>query len=105
MLMVPEKQKFHRPQMKEKKHDADRASSYISQGSRHSNRMMEQTLDHAKVLGNSKHPIIRICLTGGPCAGKTTALATLNQKLSEMGFRVLNVPEAATMLMKGGCFI
>ena len=32
-------------------------------------------------LNNSKHPITRICLTGGPCAGKTTALATLSLHL------------------------
>ena len=68
-------------------------------------RMKDHTLDHPKVLSNSKHPITRICLTGGPCAGKTTALATLNQVMTQLGFRVLQVPEAATMLMKGGAFI
>ena len=35
-------------------------------------------LDARKALKESKHPITRICLTGGPCAGKTTALATLS---------------------------
>jgi len=67
--------------------------------------MKDTTLDHPKVLSTSKHPIIRICLTGGPCAGKTTAMTTLNQTLSQLGFRVLVVPEAATMLMKGGAMI
>jgi len=62
-------------------------------------------LDHPKALSAAKHPIIRICLTGGPCAGKTTALATLNQVLTQLGFKVLQVPEAATMLMKGGAMI
>lgn len=85
--------------------EADRQSSYVSQGSQHGGRMKDQTLDHSKVIGSSKFPIHRICLTGGPCAGKTTALATLNQKLSELGFRVLVVPEAATLLMKAGVFI
>ena len=60
----------------------DRQSSMISQGSLHQVRMKDTTLDHPKVLSSSKHPIIRICLTGGPCAGKTTAMATLNQRLS-----------------------
>ena len=32
-------------------------------------------------------------------------MATLNQRLSQLGFRVLIVPEAATMLMKGGAMI
>lgn len=90
---------------KENRMDADRQSNYVSSGSQHSSRMQNAVLDHAKVLSSSKHPIIRICLTGGPCAGKTTALATLNQKMNELGFRVLIVPEAATMLMKGGVFI
>ena len=46
-------------------------------------------LDHRKALKESKHPITRICLTGGPCAGKTTALATLSVVLQQMGFKVL----------------
>lgn len=50
-------------------------------------------------------PITRICLTGGPCAGKTTALAELSLVLNQMGFRVLQVPEAATILKKGGAFV
>ena len=37
-----------------------------------------QELDSRKAIKDSKHPITRICLTGGPCAGKTTALATLS---------------------------
>lgn len=52
-------------------------------------RMMDSQLDHAKVLSGSKNPIIRLCLTGGPCAGKTTALTSLAQKLTEKGFLVL----------------
>jgi CYTH domain-containing protein len=43
----------------------------------------------------------RIVLTGGPCAGKTTALAYLSAKLSDRGFHPLIVPEAATLLMLG----
>lgn len=35
-------------------------------------------LDHSKALNQTKHPITRICITGGPCAGKTTALATIS---------------------------
>lgn len=34
-------------------------------------------LDHNHVLSEALHPITRICITGGPCAGKTTALANL----------------------------
>ena len=49
--------------------------------------------------------ITRICMTGGPCAGKTTALAELTLVLNQMGFRVLQVPDAATILRKGGISI
>lgn len=73
---------------------------------RHSSRREDAgALDARKALKESKHPITRICLTGGPCAGKTTALATLSVVLQQMGFKVLQVPEAATLLMKGGAFI
>lgn len=44
--------------------------------------MKDECLDHPKVLAESKHPITRICLTGGPCAGKTTALSTLSTVLT-----------------------
>jgi predicted ATPase len=38
---------------------------------------------------NKQVAITRICLTGGPCAGKTTALANLSLLFSQMGYRVL----------------
>lgn len=44
-----------------------------------------------------------ICLTGGPCAGKTSALARLRSHFSQKGFRVYLVPEAATMFWENGC--
>jgi len=53
-------------------------------------------------MRESNHPITRICITGGPCAGKTTAMATLSQHLTQMGFRVLQVPETINILKKGG---
>ena len=49
--------------------------------------------------------ITRICLTGGPCAGKTTAMAELKSDLSRQGIKVLIVPEAARMLWEGGAVI
>jgi putative protein kinase ArgK-like GTPase of G3E family len=49
--------------------------------------------------------IVRILLTGGPCAGKTTAIADITQDLTQLGCKVLVVPEAATIMMKGGAFI
>lgn len=49
--------------------------------------------------------IYKICLTGGPCAGKTTALTHLQNVLTKFGFRVFCVPEAATLFSKGGAMI
>ena len=44
----------------------------------------------------------KIVLTGGPCAGKTTALSRIEQDLSENGYHVFVVGESATELIKGG---
>ena len=66
-----------------------------------SSRLEEEFIGKAS-KARSEQPITRICLTGGPCAGKTTALAELSLVLSQMGFRVLQVPEAAMILKKGG---
>ena len=66
--------------------------------------MVKIAIDH-EAMKNSKIPITRICVTGGPCAGKTTALATLQLHLKQIGYRVLVVPEAATILMVGGALI
>jgi len=41
----------------------------------------------------------KIVITGGPCAGKTSALEALKQKF---GDQILVVPEAATILLAGG---
>jgi predicted ATPase len=43
-----------------------------------------------------------VVLTGGPCAGKTTAMAEVAERLRAEGWRVLVVPEAATMFIEGG---
>ena len=67
--------------------------------------MLDTHLDPSKAISSSKHPIYRVALTGGPCAGKTTGLATITDKLTTLGFKVLIVPEAATMAMKGGAMI
>lgn len=46
--------------------------------------------------------IRQIVLTGGPCAGKTTALAQVSEALTERGWKVLTVPEVATMFSLAG---
>lgn len=49
--------------------------------------------------------VTRICITGGPCAGKTTSLTRIQERCVEHGVRVFIVPEAATLLSKGGAMI
>lgn len=46
-----------------------------------------------------------ILITGGPCAGKTSAMTALEQELSSSGYKVLIVPEAATIIRQGGAMI
>lgn len=46
--------------------------------------------------------IIWIVLTGGPCAGKTTAIAVIKNKLENQGFRVYLAHEIATFLITSG---
>eukprot|EP01062_Namystynia_karyoxenos_P055373 TRINITY_DN4617_c0_g1_i2.p1 TRINITY_DN4617_c0_g1~~TRINITY_DN4617_c0_g1_i2.p1 ORF type:complete len:659 (+),score=219.08 TRINITY_DN4617_c0_g1_i2:148-2124(+) len=48
-------------------------------------------------------PVYRVVLTGGPCAGKSTGTAMLRQALERNGINVFCVPEAATLLIGGGC--
>ncbi len=43
-----------------------------------------------------------IVLTGGPCAGKTTALARIHSWCTERGLKPLIVPEVATELIESG---
>lgn len=46
--------------------------------------------------------INKIVLTGGPCAGKTTALNWISNYFSKRGYSVLFVPETATELISNG---
>ncbi len=46
--------------------------------------------------------ITKVVLTGGPCAGKTTALAKVVEHFSNLGYQVFTVPEVPTMFAVGG---
>ena len=46
--------------------------------------------------------MLKIVLTGGPCAGKSEALSRLTQSLEERGYKVITVPEAATHMILNG---
>lgn len=44
----------------------------------------------------------KICLTGGPCGGKSTALAKIERHFTDMGYKVFIINEVATRLINTG---
>jgi signal recognition particle GTPase len=66
---------------------------------------VQKSIKQELLSSKSNVNLHKICITGGPCAGKTTALAMMQGDLQQLGFIVLTVPEAATILMKGGAMI
>lgn len=63
-----------------------------------------ETLSDSNEAGDlsSDIPFYKIVLTGGPCGGKTTALARVSSYLRERGFEVFTCPEAFTILASNG---
>ena len=46
--------------------------------------------------------ITKIVITGGPCAGKSTALSWIQEEFTKRGYNVIFVPEAATEVILAG---
>ena len=46
--------------------------------------------------------VTKIVVTGGPCAGKTTAMRCIKTHFEPLGYTVLFIPETATELIGGG---
>lgn len=46
--------------------------------------------------------IVRIVITGGPCAGKSTALSRIEEEIGKLGYKVVYVNESATELILNG---
>ena len=61
--------------------------------------MMKKTFP---VNAGEKMKITKIVITGGPCAGKTTAMSWIQNAFTEKGYLVLFVSETATELSSGG---
>uniref|UniRef100_A0A7S2S009 NadR/Ttd14 AAA domain-containing protein n=1 Tax=Mucochytrium quahogii TaxID=96639 RepID=A0A7S2S009_9STRA len=53
--------------------------------------------------GNEKGRIFQIVLTGGPCAGKSSSMEYLADRLMDLNYDVYLVPEVPTLLLNGGC--
>jgi CYTH domain-containing protein/thymidylate kinase len=47
-------------------------------------------------------PVHMIVLTGGPCSGKSSSLASLTERLSDHGYLVFVIPETATLIATNG---
>ena len=55
---------------------------------------------YSSVPGNltpNKTKVVRVALTGGPCAGKSSALEHLVERATHEGFDIMTAPEVATL--------
>ena len=46
--------------------------------------------------------IYKLVITGGPCAGKTTGLGKIKEEMEKEGYKVILIPETATILISSG---
>ena len=53
-------------------------------------------------MGKRKKQVTKIVITGGPCAGKSTAIDLVQETFSKMGYSVLYIREVATELILSG---
>lgn len=53
---------------------------------------MNESVIVDELIRYKQNPIYRIVLTGGPCAGKSTALDKICDHFSKKGFHVMVVP-------------
>ena len=51
---------------------------------------------------SSEKNITRVVLTGGPCAGKSTAMSRIQERFMQLGYCVIFISETATELITGG---
>lgn len=66
---------------------------------------LKELVDHHEIRNVAEHPIYKIAITGGPCAGKSTSLERIKKIFTEKGYRVLCVPEVPTMVVLAGGMI
>lgn len=52
--------------------------------------------------GEETVDMTKIVITGGPCAGKSTAMSRIQSTFTQMGYTVLFIPETASELITGG---
>lgn len=67
-------------------------------------KIFDISIDELLVLENKeeKKKVVTIALTGGPCAGKTTAKSWILNTFQKQGYKVLFIEEGATELITSG---
>ena len=60
------------------------------------------SVDELLCTASEEKKITKIVITGGPCAGKTTAMSWIQNAFTKLGYDVLFVDETATQLITGG---
>ena len=60
------------------------------------------SVDELLCTASAEKKISKIVITGGPCAGKTTAMSWIQNAFTRLGYAVLFVDETATQLITGG---
>ncbi len=64
--------------------------------------VLSVSVDDLLETGANEKQITKIVITGGPCAGKTTAMSWIQNAFTKRGYAVLFVDETATQLITGG---
>lgn len=64
--------------------------------------VLSVSVDELLNVSTDEKQISKIVITGGPCAGKTTAMSWIQNAFTKMGYAVLFVDETATQLITGG---
>ncbi|MBR3429766.1 MAG: AAA family ATPase [Clostridia bacterium] len=64
--------------------------------------VLSVSVDELLNMSTDEKQISKIVITGGPCAGKTTAMSWIQNAFTKMGYAVLFVDETATQLITGG---
>lgn len=77
----------------------------VSDFERNNQVYLKDNVEQQSIRNNADHPIYKIAITGGPCAGKSTSLRRIQEDLTAKGFRVLSVPEIPTLVVQAGGMI
>ena len=60
---------------------------------------IEELMD---IYESKKNSVTKIVITGGPCAGKSTALSLIQKEFSKRGYHVITISETATDVILSG---